>query len=85
MAPIKGCGQFNERVATFAIDKLNSMHIRHVGRVFLAVGERVAELLAEAEQNVEAVFPSPSSITGITPLVRDFAAENRCMAGGKSD
>lgn len=66
------CGQFNERVAAYAIDKLNGMHIRHTDRVFLAVGERVAELLEDAEQKVEAVFPAPSGIAGITPLVQDL-------------
>lgn len=66
------CGQFNERITTEALSKLNGMHIRRAERVFLAVGERAAELLEDAAQPVEAVFSTPSSITDITPLVQDL-------------
>ncbi|MBV7331640.1 F0F1 ATP synthase subunit gamma [Chloroflexi bacterium TSY] len=66
------CGQFNERLTSYVINKLNGMHIRRADRIFLAVGERGAGLLEDAEQPVEAIFSTPSGISGITPLVQDL-------------
>lgn len=66
------CGQFNERIVAFAIDKLNGLHIRRADRVFLAIGERATELLRDADQPVQSVFATPGGIMGVTPLVQDL-------------
>lgn len=80
------CGQFNERIVSFAIDKLNGMHIRQSHRNFLVVGERAAGLLAVADQPVEAVFATPSGITGMTSLVQDLLLKiDAWRAEGKID
>jgi len=66
------CGQLNERIATYTIDKLNGMHIHQADRAIVIVGERVAGLLAEAGQPVEGCLPTPGSIAAMTALVQDL-------------
>lgn len=66
------CGQLNERIATFAINKLNGMHIRREHRSVIAIGERVVAQLAEAGQPVATTFGVPSSLQGVTHLVQEL-------------
>jgi len=66
-------GQFNEVVADFAIKMLARLPGRpHVW----AVGERVHARLADAGLPLMKLFPLPSSVKGITPLVRKIQIES---------
>jgi F-type H+-transporting ATPase subunit gamma len=66
-------GQFNEVVADFAIKTLATLPGKpHVW----AVGERVHATLADAGLPLMKLFPLPSSVKGITPLVRKIQIES---------
>ena len=65
------CGQFNERIVSFAIDRL--AHVADNDEVrLMAVGERCAILLQEAGHPVQHIFTVPGGVTGVTPLVQDI-------------
>jgi len=65
-------GQFNDRVADFALKTLGSM----VGKPKVwAVGERVHNRLAEAGLDVKGRFPVPTSVGAITGLVGELQIE----------
>lgn len=66
------CGQFNERIAEYALNTLNGMHIRHCDRRMIAIGRRVAERLLRAGQELEATYPVPGSVEGIVPTVQEL-------------
>lgn len=66
------CGQFNERIATYTLDRMNGMHIRHQDRSILSVGLRVTARLEEAHQPIERDFTLPGSVSGITPAVQEL-------------
>lgn len=66
------CGQFNERIARFALERLDSLIVPPDQRTILAVGERVTYLLLDSQQPVTKSLPTPSGIAGITVLVQDI-------------
>ncbi|MEZ4867497.1 MAG: FoF1 ATP synthase subunit gamma [Caldilineaceae bacterium] len=66
------CGQLNERIATYTIDRLNGLHVHRAERIVIAVGGRVAALLEEAGQPVARTLPAPGSVAALTPLVQDL-------------
>jgi F-type H+-transporting ATPase subunit gamma len=66
------CGQFNEQIASYALEALAGLGIRREDRAALAVGVRVAARLEEAGQPIEDALPIPGSTAGITPLVQDL-------------
>ncbi|MBI1298930.1 F0F1 ATP synthase subunit gamma [bacterium] len=66
------CGQFNERLAEFAVDRMNGMQIRRQHRSVLALGRRVTGHLHDAHQPIERAFDMPSSITGMTEAVHEL-------------
>jgi len=66
------CGQFNEQVASYAVEHLRSPEMEGKQRHILAVGERVVSSLEVAGQPVERRFSGPGSTAGITPLVQDL-------------
>lgn len=59
-------GQFNERLAEFATKSLMP------GNVVWVVGERVLGRVQDVGIEVAATFPTPNTVTGITPLVREL-------------
>jgi F-type H+-transporting ATPase subunit gamma len=62
-------GQFNERVAEFAIETLRQLPGKpHVW----AVGERVHTRLAEGGLPIEGTFEVPNSVSGITSLIGEI-------------
>ena len=69
------CGQFNERIATFALEQINQQPIPLNRRMVLVMGTRLASRLEEAGQPIEVCFAVPGSVTGITPIVQEIVLE----------
>jgi F-type H+-transporting ATPase subunit gamma len=65
------CGQFNERVAAYALERMDAMQIRNQDRSILSVGVRVTARLEDARQPLERAFSVPSSVSGITQDVQE--------------
>jgi F-type H+-transporting ATPase subunit gamma len=65
------CGQFNEQIASWAIDEMEGLGVAKEQRRIIAVGVRALARLEEAGQPVEETFAVPGSVTGITPIVQD--------------
>jgi F-type H+-transporting ATPase subunit gamma len=71
-------GQFNDRIADFAIQSLSSLP----GETTVwAVGERAAARLADAGQSPTGAFPVPNSVKAITPLVGRILIEHETRRG----
>jgi F-type H+-transporting ATPase subunit gamma len=66
------CGQFNEQIASFALEQLAEMAIPAEKRQILAVGARVTGHLLDAGESVAAVYDVPGSVIGITPVVQEL-------------
>jgi F-type H+-transporting ATPase subunit gamma len=64
------CGQFNEHIASYALERLGEMAPALGDRSVLAVGVRTIGRLEEAGQPVAGILPVPGSAEGITPLVQ---------------
>ncbi len=64
------CGQFNERIATSAIE----FRAATGGQAdpMIVIGERCAALLEEGELMPRLVLPVPAGVVGIAPLVADL-------------
>ncbi len=70
-------GQFNDLVADHAIAALAALP----GRPRLwAVGERVQARLVDADLTVRGLFPVPTSVKAITPLVGQILVEHEAMS-----
>jgi F-type H+-transporting ATPase subunit gamma len=65
------CGQFNDRIAAYAVDRMNGMQIRRQERSLLSVGVRVTARLEDAHQPIERTFVVPNSDFGITAEVQE--------------
>ncbi len=66
------CGQFNERIAQFTTEHLNTLPFLPANRLILTVGARVRDSLAAKKIESQAYFPVPSSIAGITQIVQEI-------------
>jgi F-type H+-transporting ATPase subunit gamma len=66
------CGQFNEQIATLALDELTRLKVSRPHRMILTLGVRLTAHLHAIEQPIEATMPIPGSIGGITPLIQDI-------------
>ena len=66
-------GQFNEVIAHYAVEEINTLKVKQENRAVIAVGLRVMSRLEEAGQPVEDCLSLPGSITAITPMVQDIA------------
>ncbi len=64
------CGQLNEQIATYALDRMDELGIENNRRTILAVGDRVGSRLQGDRQPVADVFSVPSSLAGVTPSVQ---------------
>lgn len=65
------CGSFNEQVATFALEQIQTYTERAEDRTVLVVGARVEGRLEDAGCAVSDRFRVPSTVSGITPAVND--------------
>jgi F-type H+-transporting ATPase subunit gamma len=65
------CGQFNERIAAYAVERMDAMQIHRQDRSILSVGMRVTARLDDAHQPLERAFAVPSSVSGITQDVQE--------------
>lgn len=63
-------GQFNERVASYALETMAQLQPRAELRSVLAVGLRAAGSLELAKQPVDDMLPVPGSASAITPTVQ---------------
>lgn len=61
------CGSFNERIASF----VESDNSGEAPVAILAVGARVADRLISDGLSVERLFPVPTSVAGITPVIHE--------------
>ena len=66
------CGQFNEQMTAFALDKLSRAAGHPRDLAVIAVGGRVAARLEEAGQPIAQQFDLPGSAAGITPRVQEL-------------
>lgn len=64
-------GQFNERIASFAITKMDEMKVGKDNRTILALGKRVASRLRNNEEPVEEEIPIFGSHSNITLKMRE--------------
>ncbi len=60
------CGQFNEQIATYALEQLAQRQIHPENSILAVAGARVMPALELAGQTIAAQFALPTSIDGIT-------------------
>lgn len=65
------CGQFNEQIASYTLDRLGEMGSQAQGRKVLAIGQRAAARLRDAGQTVDRLMDGPRSLAGITPIAQE--------------
>ncbi|MBW2662818.1 MAG: F0F1 ATP synthase subunit gamma [Deltaproteobacteria bacterium] len=65
-------GQFNEVIAHYAAEGINTFKVKQKNRMVIAVGVRAMSCLEEAGQSVEDCLSLPGSITAIAPVVQDI-------------
>lgn len=66
------CGQFNEQIATLALEELARLRVPGSRRVILTLGARLTTYLEAAEQSLDDAWSIPGSVAGITPLIQDI-------------
>lgn len=66
------CGQFNERIASFAVAQMDRAQVRQRKPSILTVGLRVTARLDDLRQPVERTFVVPNSVAGITEQVQEI-------------
>jgi F-type H+-transporting ATPase subunit gamma len=64
-------GQFNERVAEFAVDRLRAFEIPEEDLQVLALGTRLSDQLGELGQNVDAEMTVPNALANVAGRVQD--------------
>lgn len=63
------CGQFNERIAEFAVQQHSQAH-DHPPSSVLAIGARIVSALTEAGWTLDETYSIPASVSEITELVQ---------------
>ncbi|MGD8783359.1 MAG: F0F1 ATP synthase subunit gamma [Thioalkalispiraceae bacterium] len=66
------CGRFNEEIAEYSIERMNSTAAAPDNRLLLAVGARVAASLEHAGESIEEDFLVPGSANQITATVQQI-------------
>ena len=66
------CGQFNERIAEYTFNYLDSRSIPNNKRLILAAGTRISDRLEATGQECETVFNLPNSVVGITSIIQEI-------------
>jgi F-type H+-transporting ATPase subunit gamma len=78
------CGQFNELVVTFALNRCNELKVAKEDCAIVAVGARAVSRLEEAGEQVESYCAVPGSVSGITSQVQELLLKIeswRCPGG----
>lgn len=65
------CGSFNEQVATFALEQLDTLAGSREDQPVLVVGMRLVDRLEDAGCAIAGRFTLPSTVSGITSAVND--------------
>ncbi len=65
-------GDFNERILTYAVEKMEELQISREHRVILALGERLIGTFEEAGHPVQQGIPITGSLIDITPMVQEM-------------
>lgn len=63
------CGQFNDKISSFALEQMKAFGVSEENRTVLAMGERVAASLEESGQPVEHHIPISGSLVDITSMM----------------
>ncbi|MEM7760330.1 MAG: F0F1 ATP synthase subunit gamma [Cyanobacteria bacterium P01_A01_bin.40] len=66
------CGQFNQQIADYTQKYLNYSNIMSDSFLILTIGAKIGDRLEAMGYKCEAKFNLPSSITGITAVVREI-------------
>jgi F-type H+-transporting ATPase subunit gamma len=66
------CGQFNEELADFTLEKLRDMEITRDRRNTITLGSRIAGVLESGGHPVDESFPLPGSVKAITVRVQEL-------------
>jgi F-type H+-transporting ATPase subunit gamma len=64
------CGQFNEKIVSFALRDETKINARK-----MVIGQRAGSRVDEAGSSFEKIFPVPSSVDGINPAVQSLLLE----------
>jgi F-type H+-transporting ATPase subunit gamma len=68
------CGQFNEQIASHALEAMKKLGCEPPDRACIVVGARVIGYLEDAGQRVDKELAVPSSMSGITMTVQEINA-----------
>jgi F-type H+-transporting ATPase subunit gamma len=74
------CGQFNEQIATYALEEMKGLGCEPSDRVCIVVGARVTGYLVDGSQKVDKELAVPGSMSGITLTVQEI--NTYCRTGG---
>ena len=66
------CGQFNEQLASYAIEQLNQTQPKPENIIIATVGDRLIPYLEAAKQKIPLKFSLPNSVTLITQAVESM-------------
>jgi F-type H+-transporting ATPase subunit gamma len=66
------CGQFNELLVTFALDRCKELQVAKKDLALIAVGARAVARLEEAGEQAESYVAVPGSVSGITARVQEL-------------
>jgi F-type H+-transporting ATPase subunit gamma len=77
------CGDFNQKVASFAANKLDELEIARDQREVVPVGDRIMGDLEDWEGGTQKPFPIPGSLQGITASVQNLLIEIERWRGEK--
>ena len=66
------CGQFNELLVSYALERCNELQVAKKDRAIVAVGARAVSRLEEAGEQVESYFAVPGAVSGITSRVQEL-------------
>ena len=68
------CGQFNEQIASHALESMKKIGCEPVDMSCIVVGARATGYLEDGGLTVEREIPVPSSMTGITSTVQEIVS-----------
>jgi len=68
------CGQFNEQIATHALEEMKKFGCEPADRACIVVGARATGYLEDGQQKVDKELAVPSSMSGITMTVQEINA-----------
>ena len=66
------CGQFNEQIASYALEQLNQKQVQPENIIVAAVGARLIPYLQSAKQPISVQFSVPNSVIAIAPMVQEI-------------